>query len=232
MSSSPQSSAAILPFSPAPPVGKLTRLSAFLGRWAAIEFILVAAAACATAVGYHAMILDSWNLSSAFVVAALFLSFLLLLISIGFRHYTAVQTRPRHLFLINCLATVALAFSIFLSTMFILKLTDEYSRATFMLQFVSVTAVLMCVRALSYSRLRSAIESGALEARRVVLIGDPRYFAQFESRLRSSGIQTVGTFTVSEDQSISPALLTAGIMREMTDYCRGRHADDRLIMST
>jgi Undecaprenyl-phosphate glucose phosphotransferase len=234
MASSSQSSAAILPFSPAPPAGKLTRLPAFLGRWAAIEFTLVAAAACATAFGYHAVILASWNLTFAYVGAAVFLSILILLISIGFRHYytAAVQTRPRHVFLINGVATVALAFSIFLSTMFILKLTDEYSRATFMLQFVSVTVVVMCVRALSYSRLSSAIEAGALEARRVVLVGDPRYFAQFEHRLRSSGIRTVGTFTVSGGQTISPAVLTAGIIREMTDYCRGHHADDVLIMGT
>ena len=226
MASSSQSSAAILPFSPAPPAGKLTRLPAFLGRWAAIEFILVGVAACATAAGYHAMILESWNLRPAYVGAAVFLSILVLLISIGFRHYTAVQTRPRHVFLINGLATVALAFSIFLSTMFILKLTDEYSRATFMLQFVSVTVVVMCVRALSYSRLSSAIESGALEARRVVLVGDPRDFAQFEHRLRSSGIQTVGTFTISVGQ------IAAGTIREMTDYCRGHHADDVFVMGT
>ena len=226
MASSSQSFAAILPFRPAPPAGTLTRLPAFLGRWAAIEFILVGVAACATAAGYHAMILESWNLRPAYVGAAVFLSILVLLISIGFRHYTAVQTRPRHVFLINGLASVALAFSIFLSTMFILKLTDEYSRATFILQFVSVTVVVMCVRALSYSRLRSAIESGALEARRVVLIGDPRYFGQFEHRLRSSGIQTVGTFTISVGQ------IAAGTIREMTDYCRGHHADDVLIMGT
>src|SRR5215813_14273831 len=232
MASSSQSSAAILPFSPAPPAGKLTRLPAFLGRWAAIEFVLVGAAACATAIGYHATILESWNLRSAYVGAAVFLSILVLLISIGFRHHMAVQTRPRHVFLINGLATVALAFSIFLSTMFILKLTDEYSRATFMLQFVSVTIVVMCVRALSYSRLSSAIKSGALEARRVVLIGDPRYFAQFENRLRSSGIQTVGTFAISVGQSISPALLATGTIREMTDYCRRHRADDVLLMGT
>src|SRR5262245_18611439 len=97
-STSSQSSTAILPFSPPPPAGKLTRLPTFLGRWAAIEFILVAAAACATAVGYHAMILESWNRTFAYVGAALFLSILVLLISIGFRHYTAVQTRPRHQF--------------------------------------------------------------------------------------------------------------------------------------
>src|SRR5262249_12722528 len=216
MASTSQSSAAILPFSRGRRGGKLTRLLVFLGRWAAIEFILVGVAACATAVGYHATMLGSWKLTSAYAGAALFLSILVLLISIGFRHATAVQKRPRHRFFINGLATVALAFSIFLSTMFILKLTDEYSRATFMLQFVSVTGVVMCVRALLYSRLRSAIETGALEARRVVLVGDPRYFTQFENRLRSSGIQTVGTFTVSAGQRISPAPFTAGIIREMT----------------
>src|SRR6516162_2489234 len=232
MASSSQSFAAILPFRPAPPAGTLTRLPAFLGRWAAIEFILVGVAACATAAGYHAMILESWNLRPAYVGAAVFLSILVVLISIGFRHYTAVQTRPRNVYLINGLASVALAFSIFLSTMFILKLTDEYSRATFILQFVSVTVVVLCVRALSYSRLRSAIESGALEAQRVVLIGDPRYFAQFQNRLRSGGIQIVGTLTVSAGQSINPAFLTAGIIREMTDYCRGHHADDVLILGT
>src|SRR5262249_56474490 len=98
MASSSQSSAAILPFSPAPPAGKLTRLPAFLGRWAAIEFILVGVAACATAVGYHAMILQSWNLRSAYVGAAVFLSILVLLVSTGFRHYTAVPNRPPHPF--------------------------------------------------------------------------------------------------------------------------------------
>jgi len=232
MASSSQPCAAILPLSPAPPARKLTRLSAFLRRWAAIEFIVVGAAACATGVGYHAMILESWNLTSGYVGAALFLPILVVLISIGFRHYTAVQTRPRNVYLINGLASVALAFSIFLSTMFILKLTDEYSRATFLLQFVTVTVVVMCVRALSYSRLSSAIESGALEARRVVLVGDPRYFAQFEHRLRSSGIQTVGTFTISVGQSVSPAPLAAGTIREMTDYCRGHHADDVFVMGT
>src|SRR5262249_62104858 len=92
MASSSPSSAAILPFSPAPSAGKLTRLSVFLGRWAAIEFILVGVAACATAVGYHAMILGSWKLTSGYAGAALFLSILILLISIGFRHYTAGST--------------------------------------------------------------------------------------------------------------------------------------------
>src|SRR5262249_59167471 len=65
-----------------------------------------------------------------------------------------------------------------------------------------------------------------------VLSGHARSLAQVEDRVRCSGIQTVGTFNVSVGQSISSALLAAGTIREMTDYCRGRHADDVLIMGT
>jgi Undecaprenyl-phosphate glucose phosphotransferase len=212
--------------------GKLIRLPIFLTHLAAIEFVLVAATAYAAAVGYHFVMLGLWNFTPRYVGAASYLSILVLLISIGFRHYTTIQTRPRHMFWCNGLGDVALAFSILLSTMFILKLTDEYSRATFMLQFVSVAGVVMCVRALSHSWVSSASALGVLEARRVVLIGDPHHFPDFVNRLRSTGIQTVGTFPISMDQSTSPALLTNHAVRAMMEWCRTKHADEVLIMGT
>jgi hypothetical protein len=89
--------------------------------------------------------------------------------SIALRQFIEIQSQPRHVVLWNGIVSVALAFSLFLSCIFFLKLSDDYSRGSFLFQIVAVGIVVVTGRAISLSRLRSAISTCNFEARRVVL---------------------------------------------------------------
>ena len=109
----------------AAPLGNLTAL---VGKLAAAEFIGTATAAYATSLIYYAVAMKSWTPSQAYSWSALLIAGLVLLVSLGFRHYVQLQTQPVHRFLWTGIGAVALAFSFFLSTLFLLKATDDYSR--------------------------------------------------------------------------------------------------------
>jgi Undecaprenyl-phosphate glucose phosphotransferase len=125
---------------------------------------------------------------------------------------------------------VALAFSMFLSTMFLLKLADMYSRGTFIVQFVVVGIAVLTTRALWFGRLKSAVASGLIEARRAVVIGDLPSNAPVIGRLKEAGIQIVNSFPFAfacgtdgrnarNDQSV----------REIIDTCRALRPDDLIV---
>src|SRR6185437_10898922 len=124
-----------------------------------------------TSTFYHYTFLQSEPPGSRYVVAALYIAGLILLISVGLRHFAAVQRQPLHLILGNGLLAVAASFSLFLSTLFLLKGAEEYSRGSFILQVVAVGVAICITRTTSFFWLQSAIRSGILAAREVVLIG-------------------------------------------------------------
>src|ERR1019366_937249 len=131
----------------AAPLGNLTAL---VGKLAAAEFIGTATAAYATSLIYYAVAMKSWTPSQAYSWSALLIAGLVLLVSLGFRHYVQLQTQPVHRFLWTGIGAVALAFSFFLSTLFLLKATDDYSRATFLSQFLAVALTVLGVRAIGH----------------------------------------------------------------------------------
>src|SRR5580704_17457237 len=170
------------------------RLSNAIAKIAALEFLAVVAAAYTASFAYHYASSGSPPPAYQYVPAAIFIAMLVTLFSISFRHLEAVQTQPRHRFLWNGIGSVGLAFALFLSTMFLFKISEEYSRGSFIFQIVSVGIAVTTTRALAYSWLQSAIAAGHLAARRVVLIGDDALCTHFSLRLKATGILPVGSF--------------------------------------
>src|SRR5262249_47693696 len=159
--------------------------------------------------------------------AALFLAAMVELISLGFGHYKNIQAQARHAFLWSGVGAVALAFSFLLSTLFLLKFAEPYSRATFVFQFITVQIAALSVRAVLYSGLQLSFASGLVDARRVVLIGDPTNCVQFSSRLKATGIRAIGSYP------FPGRLHPQGADRErelrtLIEACRRRKPDDIL----
>jgi Undecaprenyl-phosphate glucose phosphotransferase len=191
-------------------------------------------AAYATSLIYYVVVLDRWPPSKAYISSAVFIAGLVLLVSLGFRHYMMLQTQPLHHFLWSGLGAVALAFSFFLSTLFLLKATDDYSRATFFVQLVAVATVVLGARAVGYAAIRSAISAGRVEARRAVLIGNRNYHADIQDRLSEVGVQTVQGFAFPAKMAVTggAADLDGKMVRGMIDTCRSLRPDDIVILAT
>jgi putative colanic acid biosynthesis UDP-glucose lipid carrier transferase len=179
-------------------VGK-SRPIALLVLAADTEFLLVTVAAYSAAVLYHWLILQDLILHDApdaekYIQESLLISALQLLVSVGLRQYSRIQTQPRHVFLWSGASAVFFAFSIFISMIFLLKISDGYSRATVIAQAAGVHLTVLCTRALSFSLLQPAIASGLIDARRIILIGDPTHCLHFSARAAATGIRTTRTF--------------------------------------
>lgn len=217
--------------------GRRERLSGMLIRMAAIEFLTVASTTYLASAMYYRVILLRWPPSEQYVPAALFASTLVLLASLGFRQFVAIGAQPLHRFLWNGLGAVAVAFSFFLSAIFILKIGNDYSRGTFFCQFIGVAAATSSVRTLAYARLHSAISSGRVEARRAVLIGDPAHSRQLMGRLQESGIHSVASLrfpTPDREHCVNGANGIGGDkvnVSKIINACRVLRPDDILILA-
>src|SRR5438445_13740932 len=86
--------------------GRFSNLSNFLVRVSAIEFVVIAATAFATSLIYSLAVLQNWSTTREYLPSALSIAALILLVSLSFRHYAALQTQPLHRFLWNGLGAV------------------------------------------------------------------------------------------------------------------------------
>jgi Undecaprenyl-phosphate glucose phosphotransferase len=200
------------------------------------EFFVIAGAAYLASVIYHEAIMRDWQSSHLYIAANLCLAATVELIALGFGHYKNCQSQSRHAFLFSGFGAVALAFSFLLSALFLLKLTELYSRATFVFQFIMVEFAVLAARAFFYSRLQSSIAAGLVNARHVVLIGDAIDRAEFTNRLKATGIQTVGSFPfpVRYDDATGDGYPQEVAEREvcrLIDGCRRVKPDDILILA-
>ncbi|SIO34481.1 Undecaprenyl-phosphate glucose phosphotransferase [Bradyrhizobium erythrophlei] len=217
-------------------VGK-SRLAALLALAASTEFILVAVAAYSAAVLYYRLILlDSPD--AKYVQESLLISTLQLLVSIGHGQYSRIQTQPRHVFLWSGASGVFFVFSFFISTIFLLKISEGYSRATVIAQAVSVLLTVLCTRTIWFSLLQPAIASGLIDARRVILIGDPSHCLHFSAQAIATGIRTIRSFDfpmVRTDCSAPArpdAVQALPDARQLVTECRPLRADDIVILTS
>ncbi|MET3839858.1 undecaprenyl-phosphate glucose phosphotransferase [Bradyrhizobium sp. OAE829] len=219
-------------------VGK-NRLAALLALAASTEFLLITVAAYFAAILYHRLILGQVLVSpdpAKYIQESLLIATLELLVSIALAQYSRILTQPRHMFLWSGTSSVLLAFSFFLSTIFVLKISEDYSRATVIAQAVSVLLTVLGTRAIWFSLLQPAIAAGLIDARRIVLIGDQSHCLRFSVRAMGTGIRTIHSFdfpTVRTDVSVpalpgaAQALLDA---RQLVANCRPLRADDIVIL--
>lgn len=141
--------------------------------WVAFtEFFAVEATAYFASMAYTLATGGTWHQSDQYIPAAILIGLLVILSSLALGHYTNIQQQPRHRFLWGGVASVTLAFSFFLSLIFLLKAAEFYSRATFFMQFVGVCMAVLGARTFSYAQLHSRIKSGIVEADRILVIGE------------------------------------------------------------
>ena len=220
---------------------KERRLTALLVFAAGTEFLLVAIAAYFATVLYHRLILQNSPVAAHYIQESLLISSLQLLVSIARQQYSRIQTQPRHVFLWSGASSVFFAFSFFISMIFLLKISVDYSRATVIAQAVSVLLSVLCTRAIWFSLLQPAIASGLIDARRIILIGDPSHCAHFSARAIATGIRTIRSFDFPTDRANSAdssvparpdAVQALPDARQLVANCRPLRADDIVILNS
>ena len=188
---------------------------------------------------YHRLILLGSPDPAKYIPEALLIATLNFLVSIGRREYSRIQTQPRQAFLWNGVNGASLVFVFLLSTMFVLKHSEDYSRITVMIQAASVCLAILCTRAIWFSLLHRAIASGLVDARRVILIGDPAHCLHFSARAMATGIRTVCSFELPTARAYSSprahpsATDTVRALPDASELiadCRPLRADDIIIL--
>jgi len=169
------------------------------------EFITSALASYAASVAYHFLFIGEGLPSRYYIASAVVSAMLLLLISFGFRDFAAIQIQAQHAFLWRGLRSVALAFSLLLTGLFLLKLAELYSRAIFLFQFLSVSTAVLAHRAFSVWWIRRGMAGGRIEARRVMLIGDRTKCLHFSKCWKHGANQVLAWFPFPSVESAESA---------------------------
>src|SRR6202046_2711140 len=97
------------------------RIERLLARIVIIEFSTIAATCFLTSTLYFYAVLTAAPSTAEYVSAALLIALLIVLLSLGFKQYVAIQAQPRDRFMLSGLGAVALGFSLFLSCLFLFK---------------------------------------------------------------------------------------------------------------
>ncbi len=211
------------------------RFPAIYAKILVFEFLAVAAAAYFSSVSYQYTALHL--LPDEYFPAALFLAALVSLVTIGSQQLVAIQRQPLHTLLWSGIGAVALAFSFFLTTLFLLKVIGDYSRGAFIFQVIAVTGTICITRTVCYFWLQSAIRSGLVEARHVVLVGSDDHRSLFDDLVRSTSIRSSVSLPFPHHRSAKAdrdcsSLIDIKAARQTIELCRSIHPDDIVILAS
>jgi Undecaprenyl-phosphate glucose phosphotransferase len=212
--------------------GKIRHVAA---RLVAVELVATALASYLATLGYNLTLFHSWPAPENYIPASIVIALLVAAVGLASRQFEQPHTQPRLKFLWSGEGAVALAFSFFLSMIFFTKFADLYSRGTFITQFVSVSVAVLAVRAGAYAWLQAAMVSGALQVRRIILIGERRDCSRFIARLRDPGSRVVRTLpllpAVTRRAGDDPGDRHTHA-RATIEACRADNADDIIVLAT
>jgi Undecaprenyl-phosphate glucose phosphotransferase len=212
-------------------------LSVLLFRIAVTEFTVIVVTAYVTSFLYGSLALGRPPVAKIYLSSALLIGLLILALALGFRHYASLQTQPLHRFLWSGIGAVALAFSFFLSILFLLKTTEHYSRATFFFQLLAVGAAVLGGRVISHAKIQAAIAVNRIEARRAMVIGDLARHARIVERLRDAGIRIVRSKPFPGESGPMGAPDEAAArderveVRGLIEICRASKIDDVVVLA-
>ena len=209
------------------------RIERLIARIVIIEFSTIAATCFLTSTLYFYAVLTAAPSTAEYVSAALLIALLIVLLSLGFKQYVAIQAQPRDRFMLSGLGAVALGFSLFLSCLFLFKIGDWYSRGTFFSQFIGVGAVILFIRGLVHGYVRRAIQSGSVEARKAVLVGDVKSNAHIVKRLQRQGVHWAGmlSFPYVHGYPVSGVEVFSPGVRSFVERCRSYKPDDIIFLA-
>lgn len=216
----------------------LIRLSFVYRILLASEFLVVAMSTYLASILYHKVSLGTLPPLEQYTNEALFVAASFTFVSLGFRHFNMAQRQQLHLHLWSGVGAVALAFAGFLTAIFLLKMSKDFSRGAFIVQIVGVSITICISRALSHIWLRSAIAAGKIEARRAILIGDTAYYSGLSNELKSGGIRVVNSFPFPHFNKIKTAngdgqtVIQNDDIRKLSKICRSTLPDDVVILAS
>jgi len=209
-------------------VGRIERLRV---KIIAVELFGVAAASLLTGLIYFGVVRAEWPPKSEYVVSIFLIPLLVLLAASGFNQYAAIQAQSRDRYMLSGIGAVTLAFALLVTLLFVFKIGDWYSRGTFFCQFIGVSVVILITRGWVYSYIRHALQSGAIEARRAVLIGDAKSNVEVLKDLQQSGVRIAGVVELPRAQHMLPSDGEfSGYKRTFVERCRALKADDIILL--
>jgi Undecaprenyl-phosphate glucose phosphotransferase len=211
-----------------PGVVRPKRLGAVLYRIVGIEFAAIFIAAFVAMGVYYWSVLHAY-IPLLYVLSAFFIAALIVLISVGFRHYVRIQSHRKRWYVSVGIGAAGLAFSLFLTLLFLFKFADEYSRGAFLFQLMVVTVSTIAVRAVAHNKLRASIRNREIEARRVVLLGRTHHCESLGATLAKSGLRLQAIIPFHPDATCdgSPPVDFRQIVRQ----CRPLSPDDIVIVA-
>jgi Undecaprenyl-phosphate glucose phosphotransferase len=159
----------------------------------ATEYFTAALASYLASLIYGWAFVGSTLPETPYILSAICIAGLVIAIALGFRQFLSIHTQPRHSFIIQGLGAIVLAFSLFLSMLFLFKFAENYSRGTFLLQFLSVCTAVLWSRVAWHRAVHNAISRGAIQAQRVILVGDAAERSSFGRNLSTYGINVVAS---------------------------------------
>ncbi|HSY28189.1 MAG TPA: hypothetical protein VK832_11840, partial [Burkholderiaceae bacterium] len=155
------------------------------------------------------------------------------MVALSFKQYVAIQAQSRDRYMWSGIGTTLLAFSLFLSVLFLFKIADWYSRGTFFFQFFGASAAILIVRGTMHSRVRRAIQSGAVAARTAVIVGDMNGNGAVLENLKRFGIHSIGLlpFPLLPAGKVPNAAAPSTDFRNLVERCRRLKPDDILLLT-
>ena len=133
----------------------------------------------------------------------------------GGRMASALSSGP--IFMWSALRAILIAFATIVTALFVLKISDVYSRGMLLSQLVAVAAAILFMRAIFQKYLRTQLARGALETERVIVIGSLARDGAFLGRLLKAGNRIVSAQTlegVLQDGSSTP------LVKDLVKTCR------------
>jgi Undecaprenyl-phosphate glucose phosphotransferase len=209
-------------------VAGVERLNHVLYRIVSFEFGATFVAALVAMGVYYQVVLKAY-IPGLYVTSAVIIAAFVVGISAGFHHYVRIQARRKRWYVSVGVGATGLAFSLFLTFLFLIKAADEYSRGAFIFQLLAVGATVIAVRATAHDQLRRAIRHNKVEARRVVLIGRSAHCTSVMPALIKSGLRIQAILPLPTDET---AVSSREELREIVRGCRPLCPDDILLLAT
>jgi Undecaprenyl-phosphate glucose phosphotransferase len=197
------------------------------------ELFGIAAACLLTSLAYFRLAAAAWPPTFAYFVSVFLIPLLVIGAAGSFRQYAGIQVQSRDRYMLSGMGAVTLAFALLVTLLFVMKIGDWYSRGTFFCQFIGVGGFILAARAWVHGHIRRALRSGAIEARRAVLVGDVEANIDVLKDLQQSGVRLAGVLelpallsTVSNDKELSNQ------KRTFVERCRALKPDDVILSVT